>query len=558
MFKSSFNGNFNGYNFNPNFKQSNTKKTKHFIICLIISIIVALGAWYFLYPVLNWHSPVFVTNIFILTILVFIVCSIAFVDRVITSKTYSKILKSYFFILFALVILVIVLNVFSSPLFNAKEYASRIQIVETNFDTISEVDFNKTPIIDRYSTEALGDRVMGQMPELVSQFEVSNDYTQISYKDSVYRVTPLEYADFYKYLTNRSEGIPAYILVNSTTGEASLVKLKDLGLDGMKYVPSAMLNENLNRKLQLQYPTEIFGSPSFEIDEDGHPWYVCTTYTYKAMGNKKSVKGVVLFDPITGDSTKYDNILDAPKWIDRVYPESLITQEINNYGSLKDGFLNSIFGQKNVVQTSEGYNYLEKDGDIWIYSGITSVSSDSANLGFVLANLRTHEAIRINSAGADEFSAMNSAEGEVKNYGYYSTFPLLVNVGGRPVYLVALKDNAGLIKMYAMIDATDYQKVVTVSAEEGLPALKKKFVNAIGSNSINLDQLKTKTITIAKVDYFVLDGQTKVYITTNTNEKYKVVMNDANENIVAFLNTDDKIKVEYYEADVNIIQNIEK
>ena len=153
---------------------------------------------------------------------------------------------------------------------------------------------------------------------------------------------------------------------------------------------------------------------------------------------------------------------------------------------------------------------------------------------------------------------MNSAEGEVKNYGYYSTFPLLVNVGGRPVYLVALKDNAGLIKMYAMIDATDYQKVVTVSAEEGLPALKKKFVNAIGSNSINLDQLKTKTITIAKVDYFVLDGQTKAYITTNTNEKYKVVMNDSNENIVAFLNTDDKIKVEYYEADVNIIQNIEK
>ena len=236
----------------------------------------------------------------------------------------------------------------------------------------------------------------------------------------------------------------------------------------------------------------------------------------------------------------------------------MITQEINNYGSLKDGFLNSIFGQKNVVQTSEGYNYLEKDGDIWIYSGITSVSSDSANLGFLLANLRTHEALRINSAGADEFSAMNSAEGEVKNYGYYSTFPLLVNVGGRPVYLVALKDNAGLIKMYAMIDATDYQKVVTVSAEEGLPALKKKFVNAIGSNSINLDQLKTKTITIAKVDYFVLDGQTKAYITTNTNEKYKVVMNDANENIVAFLNTDDKIKVEYYEADVNIIQNIEK
>ena len=133
---------------------------------------------------------------------------------------------------------------------------------------------------------------------------MSTEYTQISYKDSVYRVTPLEYADFIKYFGNRNEGIPAYILVNSVTGEAELVKLKDLGLDGMKYVPSGHFNENLHRQLQMQYPNLMFGSPSFEIDDEGHPWYVCTTYSYTGYQTRQKVSGVVLFDPINSKFNK--------------------------------------------------------------------------------------------------------------------------------------------------------------------------------------------------------------------------------------------------------------
>ena len=148
--------------------------------------------------------------------------------------------------------------------------------------------------------------------------------------------------------------------------------------------------------------------------------------------------GAVLFDPITGKSKKYDKD-KVPKWVDRVYPEELIMTEIDENGSLQDGFFNSVLGQKNVTVTSEGYNYLEKDGDIWIYSGITSANKDSSNLGFVLSNLRTHQTLRFSCSGANEKAAMKSAEGEVKNYGYDATFPLLVNVGGHPVYLISLK-----------------------------------------------------------------------------------------------------------------------
>ncbi|MCF0106288.1 MAG: hypothetical protein HUJ53_05960 [Holdemanella sp.] len=462
-----------------------------------------------------------------------------------------------------LLILISVLWVFVSPIvmskvFHASSYASRIQVKDVEFSEVKEVDFTKTPIIDRASTSVLGDRVMGQMPELVSQFEVSDEYTQISYDNSVYRVTPLEYAGFIKYLGNRKEGIPAYIKVNSVTGEAELVKLKDLGLSGMKYVPSAYFNENLHRRLQILYPTTIFGDPSFEIDDEGHPWYVCTTYDYSAYLTKKKVTGVILFDPITGDSQKYEGVDNVPNWVDRIYPESLIIEEIDNNGSLQSGFINSIFGQKNVMVTSEGYNYLAQDGDIYIYSGITSANSDSSNLGFVLVNLRTHAAMRIKSPGANENSAMNSAEGEVKNYGYDSTFPLLISVQGKPVYMMALKDDSGLIKMYAMVDATNYQKVATIESDEGFNTLKKKFIGQDGDEEESVSQVE-KTIEIASIQYLTVSNSSKCFLVDKDGNKYKVIITSKNEDILAFLKTGDTVTISFVaNEDVNIIKKITK
>lgn len=453
---------------------------------------------------------------------------------------------------------VIVSPLVMSPIFHANSYANRIDIKSEDFSAVNEVDFTKIPIIDRESTMVLGDRVMGEMPELVSQFTVSNEYTQISYRDSVYRVTPLEYAGFVKYFTNRSEGIPAYILVNSVTGEAELVKLKDLGLDGMKYVPSAYFNENLYRRLQISYPNAIFGAPSFEIDDEGHPWYVCTIYSYSGFETKQKVSGVVLFDPITGESTKYDDILKAPKWVDRIYPESLIIQEVDNNGAYQGGFINSILGQKNVTKTSEGYNYLEQDGDIYIYSGITSVNDDASNLAFVLVNLRTHEAMKIACAGANEASAMRSAQGEVKNYGYNATFPLLVNVDGLPTYMLSLKDDNGLIKMYAMVSATDYQKVAIINSGESFDTLKKNYLAMNPVDDQVVQKTKKATITIQDIKILPIEDTTRCFITDTENRRYKITLSSQNENVVAFLKAQDEVMIEYVEnEDVNTIKSIE-
>lgn len=550
-FKTNFNWKYEG----PSFTKDLSTKQK--IILLIFWLVAGAIGYYVFHPVISYKTVTGFVYVIYVIVLVGIV-SLFFQKSSISYGKSSFKMTALKIILGLSVIWVLGSLVVCNPVFMASYFADRIQIENVDFDKVKEVDFTKTPIIDRDSTIVLGDRVMGEMPELVSQFEVSEEYTQISYKDSVYRVTPLEYAGFFKYLGNQEEGIPAYILVNSVTGEAELVKLEDLGLDGMKYVPSGYFNHDLYRKLQMQYPTTIFGEPSFEIDEEGHPWYICTTYDYAAFETRKTVSGVVLFDPITGESTKYDDVLDAPTWVDRIYPESLVTEQVNQNGSLQDGFINSVIGQKNVTYTSEGYNYLAQDGDIYIYSGITSANKDSSNLGFVLVNLRTHQAMKISSPGANETSAMASAEGEVKNYGYTSTFPLLVNVNGSPVYMMALKDDSGLIKMYAMVDASDYQKVATIASDEGFENLKKKFLALEGTQTMDKDELETKDITIESVQILAIEGTTKCFLTDTEHNRYKFTITDQNEDVAAFLKAQDVVTITYSpQEDVNLIQSIE-
>lgn len=545
---------------------------KKYIYFLIpVYALYIFGMFYVMLPPLNWHAPAF-WKFLALSVgpLLVLLIVFSFTKRQIDSfqnwrssfhnknvvnmtseqKRWGTICKISILALIFVVVFPSAATLVTSRIFHAKAFSQRIEPKDVEFSEVPQVDFKKTPIIDRDSSIRLGDKVMGNMTEWVSQFDVSNEYTQISYKDSVYRVTPLTYNGFIKYFKNKSGGVPAYITVDSTSGKTQLVKLKDLGMDGMKYVPSAYFNENLSRHLRFQYPTEIFGEPSFEIDEEGRPWYICTTYTYSGVGNKKRVTGAVFLDPITGKSEKYDT-KHIPSWADRIYPESLVVEELDDNGSLKKGFWNSQFGQTGVIVTSEGYNYLEKNGDIWLYSGLTSANADESNLGFVLVNLRTHEAMKIATAGANEKSAMKSAQSEVKNYGYQSTFPLLINIKGNPVYLMSLKDN-GLIKMYATVSAVDYQKVATVYTDEGLDALFKKTLNLLGSgseDSISKESLKTEDITVAGVEKINMAGNTIYYIQSEKGDIYKISFTTKYENQLVFLKTGDKLKISYIDAE---------
>ena len=522
---------------------------KKIILSIVLTLIISFIPYYFMLP------PINLTSIYFWFFIGLVICIFVMIYSFMSQ---AKIIKNgpqkggLLFTIFgitvvSIIFILIAINFVLSPLFNSKSYANRIIIDENgNFiEDFDKVDFNHLPLLDKASSQKLGDRVMGQMPELVSQFVVSDLYTQINYNDDIIRVTPLEYNGFIKYLSNKDSGVKGYITVDSVTGEAKLVKLDK----GMKYMPSAYFSKDLMRHLRFKYPTVIFDTPSFEIDNEGNPYWIIPTIKYHGIGIRKEINGVIVLNPITGDTKKYD-IDEVPTWIDHVYSADLVLEQVNDWGLYKKGFFNSLFGQKEVVQTTEGYNYLIMNDDVYLYTGITSASTDESNIGFILTNMRTKETKFYAVPGAEEYSAMASAMGQVQQMNYSSSFPLLINLNNKPTYLLSLKDNAGLVKMYAFVDVVDYQKVSVSDASIGIEAAAQKYLG--DGYEISKDELLDKTITIKYIASANIDGTTYYYFKDENNLKYKVSVK-TNEEKIPFLKVDDKLKI-YYTKENNLIE----
>lgn len=512
-------------------------KTLFSLICTLICTFIA---YYFMLPPINLMCFEFYA-FFTFVILLFLFFRYAVFNGFNKINVVFKQAKTLFCCLIAigvLYVLIFVVNFIFSPIFFASKYSNRIDVtMDGNFSSdVDLVDFSHIPLLDKESSQRLGDRVMGQLPELVSQFYVSSLYTQINYNNQIVRVTPLEYNGFIKYLSNRRDGVKGYITVDSGSGEAKLVKLDD----GMKYMPSAFFFENLNRKLRFTYPTLIFGDISFEVDNNGQPYWVVPIIKYTGVSLLKDISGVVLLNAIDGSSVKYD-INEVPSWVDHVYSADLIIEQVDDWGLYREGFWNSVLGQKNVVMTTDGYNYLTLGDDVYLYTGITSVASDEANIGFILTNMRTKETVFYSVPGAEEYSAMASAEGQVQQMRYTATFPLLINLNNKPTYLISLKDSAGLVKMYAFVDVEDYQKVVVTDSVKGIDEAARNYLNNFSSNSddVLIDNIIVSAITSANIN-----GNTYYYVTSKAGDRYRISIG-CDEYNLPFVKIGDELSISY-------------
>ena len=524
-------------------------KSKRLIISILVTLVSALVMFYIFLPPINVHSTRFWMFVIVL---LFIFGIINFGTGIfsIKNKEFDFKKKSNYYPFIAPIIIIVMMfliHLINSQFFMAKKYANRITITNGNFsEEVAEVDFNTLAIVDKNSSRKLGDRVMGGMGELVSQFEVSDLYTQINYNDEIVRVTPLDYSNIIKYFTNRSEGIPGYVMVNSVTGEAKLVKLANK----MKYSPNAMFFENVERKLRFKYPFDVFGELNFEIDNEGTPYWIMSTVGFSGIEQREDINGVIILNAITGESKKY-SVSEVPSWVDHVYSPDMIINQVDDWGRYVNGFWNTIFGQKGMKETTDGYNYIAMNDDIYMYTGITSIVADESNLGFILTNLRTKETKFFDCPGAEEYSAMDSAKGQVQQMNYEASFPILINLSGRPTYVVSLKDDAELVKMYAFVDVADYQKVVVTDAAGGIQNAAYNYIN---NNGIVIKG-KDKEITISEIKNVIIDGNTYYYIIDKNGEKYRVSIK-VNSNLLPFMKSGDKVTISYNEKDVKEIINI--
>ena len=495
-------------------------KSKKGKIIAVLAVLIIVGIYYYVtIPAINIHA----TGFWIFLIALLVLCLFLYGIRKVRSpeelKT-NKVIKAGLGIIVAVVAVYLIGTLLSSPIINAKKYRELITPETSDFtEDIEQISYNQIPILDKDSATLLGNRKMGSMVDMVSQFEVSSIYSQINYQGRPVRVTPLTYASPIKWLTNQKEGIPAYITIDMTTQNTELVKLKE----GMKYTESEYFNRNIYRHLRFRYPTYIFDQISFEIDEEGTPFWICPVkeYTIGLFGGQ-TIGKVVLCNAVTGECTDMD-VEDCPTWIDRVYPADLLIEMYDYHGELINGFFNSVFGQKGCLKTTEGYNYLAIDDDVWVYTGVTSVSGDKSNVGFVLMNQRTRETKYYEIPGAEEFSAMESAEGQVQNLAYTAAFPLLLNIADEPTYLIALKDNAGLVKKYAMVNIQKYQNV---AIGDTVSQCEEKYLELLVDNGMLDDEKAAQSSeekeakgVISRMAQAVVEGNTHYYLMLENEER---------------------------------------
>ncbi|MDE6968244.1 MAG: CvpA family protein [Eubacterium sp.] len=510
-------------------------------IVLLVVILLAAGIYYYVaLPPINIHAAGFWTTLGLLIAFVTIIYALTQLrkrsnENVVPLKSAEKQLKELKGVkigagLFILTLIIFAVgNLLSSPIINADKYQKLMNVKESDFtEDIQQTNYNTIPLLDKDSAELLGNRKMGSMVDMVSQFEVGSDYTQINYNDTPVRVTPLVYANEIKWLTNQKAGIPAYIRIDMATQNTECVKLDKT----IKYSKAEYFNRNIYRHLRFHYPTYIFDDQIFfEIDDEGTPYWVCPVKKFNiGLFGGQTVGNVVLCNAVTGECTDYP-VDQVPNWIDKVYSAELLTQLYNYYGIYKHGFFNSILGQKDCLKATNGYNYIALDDDVWVYTGVTSVSGDQSNVGFVLMNQRTMETKYYKIEGAIEDSAMSSAEGQVQNLGYRATFPLLLNISDQPTYFMALKDGAGLVKKYAMVNVQKYQ---WVAIGDTVKECEKAYMTLLATNGIskineNQDIFETISGKITAIAPVVIEGNTHYYVALeNSDQLFDIDMSDQN------------------------------
>ena len=557
-----------GFQFDPNAASKPKRERKprksigskggRIAVNTLVTLLVGAVFFYVQMPAINLHAEEFYGFVLLLCV-TYCICALF------TSGFQGTGAKGYFtfvkkqctvpFIVMALMIVTALVGALTSwVVLRAKDYQALLPIDSGSFASeIEEVSYDRIPMLDRDSAEKLGDRKLGELADMVSQFEVAENYTQINYHGRPVRVTPLRYGDIIKWFNNRSEGLPAYLIIDMVTQNVEVVRLDE----GMKYTTAEHFSRNLYRHLRFAYPTYMFEEPVFEIDEDGTPYWVCAKKekTIGLFGGTDN-NGAVLVNAVTGES---EYLTEPPEWVDHVYSAELIIEQYDYYGMYHNGFINSILGQRDVTVTTDGYNYIAEGDDVYLYTGVTSVGGDESNVGFLLSNQRTKETKYYPCAGATEYSAMDSAEGQVQNLRYTATFPLLLNVAEQPTYFMALKDASELVKMYAMVNVNQYQIVATGATVAECELNYRQMLrqsNLISDDQTDIDQpvetdRRSLEGVIAEIRSAVVDGNSIYFLRFTGETDFTVRMSAADVPYAPLLNVGDRVCVWYYDGHVS-------
>ena len=515
------------------------------VITLVILTVVGAIINYLTLPAWTFKSVGFWFFIFAMLVVLAVIVS------VIQFASYDLEIAHYFWITAAAVLVVITLvAIFSSPLFYYDNYREKVTIEEGDFYTEVVTVGDKLSIVDVGTAQKLGDRTIAKVKNS-TWYEVDNEYNLIIYNGQYYRISPLNYGGLVKYWKAKSSGIPGYVLVNCQNQEATFVECKT----PYRYSPSAYFGMDLTRHLRRQYPSLILGKHFFEVDEEGNPYWI-TAIKDPTVGlwSNKVERRFIITDAVTGKSNIYETA-ELPEWVDHAFDLEYLTNAVTDYYKFVEGegFFNTWFGKTGIFDLSynyknstfAGYNStVTADGEVVFFTAVTPANRTESILGFVQMSPRTGEVKFFSVSGAEEESAQKAAQSLTQNFGYVANYPTVINVHGIPTYFMMLKDEAGLVQRYALVNVANY----TIAVEDtSLNGAVTKYLAKVSPEEVPVQETNTKTGVIQNLYEAQIDGYTYYYFTFESDENL-YMSSITNSNRQVLLETGMRVTIEYTDS----------
>jgi hypothetical protein len=522
------------------------KKKLLIILGAITVLVLGIGVYFGLVP-LNFHSGGFRFFIGLLLFIWSLPLILKDKNVVFDKPLYKNPWSIPALLLLGFIVVNVIVSFITSPLFMSRTYRDLISVHDNESFVVSVEDYStmQIPVVDKGLAQKLGDKKLGE-DNYGSQFDVG-DYYMICHKnqygqDNLYWIAPIEFSGFFPWADRKVS--PGYIMVNANDqSDVKIIK------DELTYTDSAYFWADLNRNNYFHNLTAWRANePHLELTDDGEPRYVETVLANKiGYENGTDVIGVIVTNPKTGECQYYD-YLDAPTWINHVMTEEIIVEQLSYWGKYVNGFFNSIFAKKDVLEVSTGLNYVYSNGNMYLQTGMTSVGSDESIVGVMMIDMRTKEAKFCRIGGATEWAAAQSAIGKDQEKRYSASDPIMINLDGEPTYFLMLKDDEGLVKRYAYVNVRDYRLVATAETKTSALIEYKKLIATPES------QQDAEEYTIKEIRQVIVNGNTVYYIrfnaTADTPEDFEDRVFSAPLSLspsLAFVEAGDTLKIKYEE-----------
>ncbi len=424
-------------------------------------------------------------------------------------------------------------------------------ITTEEIDEAKPLDKDATPIV--VSPESARNKVQKAMSVVPNTqfYDLGKLQVQKIGEDIVF-VAPVEFTGFWRYF--RGKETEGYFTISATDVNAQ----PEFHNSNMRYTNSSYFHHNVTRTVYNAYPDYIqSGEAQIEVDGEGKPWYVQTLYKPIGMTNKPNLEKihVAMVDPVTGNVKLY-RAKEAPRFVDGPISSEMASDENDYFGKYVHGWLNSIFGKKDVKIPNESGTesnvtpIFDENGEMHYFTDMSSPKEniDSA-LGYTLINARTGELTYFNgdknNGIMDSKGAKEIVNKEFPEKNWTGSMPILYNIDGNPTWVVNVLDPNGLFKHYAYIKAADSDFVVFGdTARSTLDAYRLALAQdpsnvesteeaALEKRAGTIERVIVTTQDTKQIVQFLLEDDPTIY-TVNSGKAPKSI----------FLQTGDKVELE--------------